>query len=150
MSPFSRWSRRLRPVGAAVALVLVAQTPLLAQGFRVIAHESVTASELPAATIAGLFMKQATKFPDGGAAVPVDQPIASPARGAFSTRVLGRRPAAVEQFWQQQIFSGGGTPPSQKPGDDAVVAFVKSTKGAIGYIGGDGPAPAGTKVIAVK
>ena len=150
MLALPRWLGRLRPVGAAVALVLAAHAPLQAQGFRVIAHESVAASELPAATVAGLFTKQATKFPDGAAAVPVDQPVASPARAAFSTRVLGRRPAAVEQFWQQQIFSGGGTPPSQRPSDDAVIAFVKSTKGAIGYIGGDGPAPAGTRLIAIK
>ena len=47
------------------------------------------------------------------------------------------------------MFSGKETPPVSKDTDDAVVAYVKSTKGGIGYVSASA-ATAGVKVLKLK
>lgn len=140
--------------GAAFLVVAVAgtaATPDLAeaQGFKIIAHSDVPVSEITASAASNIFLKKDSKFPGGPEAVPVDQPASSPTREAFSKAVHGRNTAAVVTFWQQQVFSGKDTPPPSKPSDDAIIAFVKSTPGAIGYVK-DGTATDGVKVVKLK
>lgn len=132
-----------------VLLLALAAAPAAAQSYKVIAHEGVAESELPRDVVAKLFLKQVAKFPSGTAAKPVDNAKASPARAEFSTAVLNRPVSAVETYWQQQIFTGKDVPPPSKASDDEVIAFVKATPGAIGYVSA-GASTAGVKVIAVK
>lgn len=142
---------------AAAALVLAAAvfgtaaTPhaAMAQGFKIVAHSDVPVAELTASAVSNLFLKKDSKFPGGPEAVPVDQPASAAIREAFSKAVHGRSTAAVVTFWQQQVFSGKDTPPSTKATDDAVIAFVKSTPGAIGYVR-EGTAADGVKVVKLK
>jgi ABC-type phosphate transport system substrate-binding protein len=133
---------------AAVALVAFA-APLQAQAFKVVAHEGVSDAELSADVLSKIFLKQSPKFPSGVAAKPVDLKKDSPVRAQFSTAVVGRPVTAVETYWQQQIFAGKEVPPPAKASDDEVLAFVRSTPGAIGYVSA-GAATAGVKVITVK
>jgi len=137
-----------RTVVAAAAVALCAARAS-AQDFKVVANNSVAAGDIAAADLAKIFLKQSSKFPDGGAAVPVDQGKASPARAAFSQKVMGKSVGAVDTYWQQQIFSGKDVPPATKSSDDEVIAFVKATPGAIGYVSA-GAAAAGVKVVTVK
>jgi ABC-type phosphate transport system substrate-binding protein len=83
------------------------------------------------------------------AAAPVYQVKAAAPRIVFDKTVLGKSVAAVETYWQQQIFSGKDVPPPAKGSDDDVIAFVKATPGGIGYVSA-GAAVAGVKVIGVK
>jgi ABC-type phosphate transport system substrate-binding protein len=140
--------RRVAPL--AIAAVLAGFSPSLAgaQGFQIVANSSVKADAIDKATAEKVFLKKAAAL-NGGAVTPVDQAIASPVRDAFSKSVLGRPAAAVQQFWQQQIFSGADVPPVVKTGDDAVIEFVKSTPGGIGYVSA-GASAAGVKVLALK
>lgn len=140
--------RTLGGVGTALLLIALAR-PAEAQAFKVIAHESVAETELPKDVVAKLFLKQVTKFPSGAAAKPVDLVKTSPVRAEFSTAILGRPVSAVETYWQQQIFAGKEVPPAAKASDDEVIALVRSTPGAIGYVSA-GAAVSGVKVIAVK
>jgi ABC-type phosphate transport system substrate-binding protein len=119
-----------------------------AQEFQVVANPSVSVAAVSASELSDVFLKKAQKV--GGAAVsPVDQGKTSALRAAFAKRVHGRATTAIDAFWQQQIFSGGESPPPSKASDDEVVAWVKATPGGIGYISA-GAAPAGVKVVAVK
>jgi ABC-type phosphate transport system substrate-binding protein len=131
---------------ATAAALTVAATPAAAQDFKVIAYSDL---EIAKADLAKLFLKQSNKLPDGTSAKPVDGAKGSPIRAAFSQNVLGRPVGAVEQYWQQQIFSGKDAPPPVKASDDEVAAFVKSTPGAIGYISA-GSSAGGAKVVTVK
>ncbi len=141
-------SLRTSIVSAVAALTLWA-APAAAQDFKVIVNSANSTSELPAAVASKIFLKEAAKFPNGTAATPVDQGKASPVRAAFSKTVVGRPVAAVETYWQQQIFSGKEVPPASKSSDDDVIAFVKANPGAIGYVSG-GASTAGVKVVDVK
>ena len=136
---------------ALLALVALAAAPrgVHAQDFKVIVNSANATDELSADQAAKLFLKQATKFPSGAAATPVDQAKGAAVRAAFSKAVLGKSVAAVETYWQQQIFSGKDVPPSTKPSDDDVIAFVKGNAGAIGYVSA-GAAVAGVKVVGIR
>jgi ABC-type phosphate transport system substrate-binding protein len=120
-----------------------------AQDFKVIANPSVTAADAPADAIAKVFTKQSKKLPDGSTVTPADLGKDSPVRAAFTRAVHGKSVSAIETFWQQQIFSGKEVPPATKNSDAEMLAWVRSTPGAIGYVSG-GASIDGVKVIAVK
>jgi ABC-type phosphate transport system substrate-binding protein len=130
-------------VAAAIA------TPAQAQAYKVIVHPDVAVSEVSTAALSNLFLKKDTRFEGGPEAVPVDLPATSPVRATFSKAVHARASAVIVQFWLQQVFSGKDTPPAIKASDDAVVAFVKSTPGGIGYVSASATAD-GVKVLKVK
>jgi ABC-type phosphate transport system substrate-binding protein len=142
-------TRFLRILAVAAIAVLASATPALAQDFKVIVNSANSTTDLPADVAAKLFLKQTAKFPNGTAAQPVDQGKSSAVRAAFSKAVLNRAVAAVETYWQQQIFSGKEVPPPAKASDDEVLAFVKANPGAIGYVSG-GASTAGVKVVDIK
>ncbi len=135
---------------AALAVCTLGVTRTVhAQDFKVIANSDMAVSDVPAAALSKVFLKQSSKLPDGTAVSPVDLQKDSGVRAAFTKAVHGRSVAAVETFWQQQIFSGKSVPPATKGSDAEVLAFVKSTPGAIGYVSGSASTD-GVKVIAVK
>ncbi|MCU0622635.1 MAG: hypothetical protein MUF53_02090 [Gemmatimonadaceae bacterium] len=138
---------RIRTFALVLAGALaLAAAPAAAQDFKVVANGDV---EISKADLAKVFLKQTSKLPDGTSAKPVDQGKGSAVRAAFSQAVLGRAVGAVEQYWQQQIFSGKDAPPPTKGSDDEIVAWVKATPGAIGYVSA-GASTAGVKVVTVK
>jgi hypothetical protein len=57
--------------------------------------------------------------------------------------------AAVKAYWQQRIFSGRGVPPPALDSDQAVLEYVASHPGAVGYVSG-AAAVGSTKVMSVK
>ena len=119
-----------------------------AQEFKLVAHPSLAVDAIDAPTAQKVFLKQVAKVA-GAAVTPVDQAPSAAVRDAFSKKVVGRPVGAVQQYWQQKIFSGGDVPPATKASDKDVLEFVKSTPGAIGYVS----AAAGTdggKVLALK
>ena len=138
-----------RAAVVATFTLCVTATTAMAQDFKVIVNSANPTSELPGDVAAKLFLKQSLKFPGGTAAQPVDQAKGSPVRASFSKALLGRPVAAVETFWQQQIFAGKEVPPPAKTSDDDVIAFVKANPGAIGYVSA-GAATAGVKVVDIK
>lgn len=127
-----------------------AAIPAQSQEFKVVVNAAASVTELPAATVSKLFLKQEKKLPSGTPAVPVDLVKTSPVRAAFTRVLHARAVGAVEQYWQQQLFSGRDTPPEAKPSDDEVLAFVKATPGAIGYVSASATIPSGVSVVTIK
>lgn len=123
------------------ALLLLLAVPVLqaaaSDGFVVIVNAS-RADTIDRSEISDIFMKRMTHWKSDGAAIePVDQIPASPSRTRFSDVVLRRNVAAMQAFWQQQIFSGRDVPPVEKSNDDKVIEFVREHPGAIGYVSAD-------------
>jgi ABC-type phosphate transport system substrate-binding protein len=96
-----------------------------------------------------MFLRLQTAWPEGGNVKPVDQAKSSPVREAFSREVLGKSIGAVEQYWTQAIFSGRAVPPVEKRSDADVVAYVRETPGAIGYVS-PGASTEGVKRLGIK
>jgi len=98
--------------------------------------------------VVGLFLKKSSEWDDGSPARPVDQAKDSLLREAFSKDILHKSVAAVNSYWQQQIFSGRAVPLPELASDEEVLAHVRLNPGAIGYVSGDANVSA-VKVIGV-
>ncbi|AXA91262.1 phosphate ABC transporter substrate-binding protein [Massilia sp. YMA4] len=84
--------------------------------------------------VAGIFLAEASSFPDGGEAVAVDQGVGSPLRDEFYQKVANRSPALMKAYWTKMIFTGRGQPPREAPNSAAVRRLVADNPGMIGYI----------------
>lgn len=135
----------------ALTIVLVLAVPALAPGaddFVVIVHPYVTGTQLRRADLAALFLRKATRWGGGKAAVPVDQSGTSAVRKAFSDSVLGMPVATAVQYWQKQMFARNPLrPPAVKGSDAEVVAFVAKTEGAVGYVSKGAALPPEVKAV---
>ncbi len=139
------------PAGAESPPAGVESPPAAAagRGFQVIVHPSNPAASVTRGELADVYLKKQTAWPDGSAIEPVEPPEASLTRTYFLSDVMnGRSALALRAFWQKKA-SSGRSPPVGKASEDEVVAFVKSTPGAIGYVA-PGTAVVGVKVVEVK
>lgn len=132
--------------GVTVSLDAASQA---ADGYQIIANERNPASAASREFLADVFLKRAGRWDSSQSAFPVDQRSDSRVRRAFSLSVLKRPVSAVRSYWTQRIFSGRDVPPPELGSDDAVIRFVASHPGAVGYIS-TGPIPAGTKRLEVR
>src|SRR5438128_730025 len=82
--------------------------------------------------LAQIFLKKISRVNDTEV-LPVDLVQSDPIRADFSKIVLDKSVAAVNAYWQQQIFSGKSVPPAEMSEDDAV-AFVRSNPAGIAYV----------------
>jgi ABC-type phosphate transport system substrate-binding protein len=127
--------RRLVSLLAALLLPALAA----AEGFVVVVHPQSPATSLSRKEVARLFLRQATTWPGGAQARPVDQPRTAPVREAFSQAILDRSAAQVDAYWTQAVFSGRAVPPPERRSDAEVLAYVRETPGSIGYVSPDAP-----------
>lgn len=116
-----------------LALALLAGVAAAADMVVVVSARSpVTA--LRAEQVADIFLSEATRFPDGGEVVALDQPIGSPLRDDFYLKVANRTPALMKAYWTKKIFTGRGQPPRELPNSLAVRKLVADNPTLIGYI----------------
>ena len=142
-------ARLCLPAGAALLLSATASRPALAQqtSFVVVVNGANLMSSISRSELAALFTKKEQSFSDGTPAFPVDLPDDDPVHEAFTQAVHGKSPRAIRSYWQQQIFSGRNVPPPQRSSDDQVLAYVRSTVGAIGYVRATARLGPGIKVL---
>lgn len=134
---------------AAVALVVLPVSVVSADAsYRVIVHPQVKGSQIPRASLTSIFLKQAPKWGDGSAVLPVDQSVRSSVRKAFSSDVLQQGLVAVQVYWQRRM-AAGVTPPPVKASDEEIVSFVASTPGAIGYVSAATPLPDSVRAVEI-
>jgi ABC-type phosphate transport system substrate-binding protein len=119
-------------------------------GFKLVVHESNLKQSITRDEVARFFLKQVTSWPAGGAVIPVDQEMESSVRQAFSKALLKRDVRAIKRYWQAQIFSGRAVPAPEKESDAAVLAFVQSTEGSIGYVSSSTRLVNGVKEIKIE
>jgi len=119
-------------LGLFLALLLPAVTA--AADFVVVVNPSIPISKLSRTEASRLFLRSATQWPNGEHVKPVDLRKGSSARASFTREIHGRSLGAIEQYWTQAVFSGRAVPPPEKRSDAEVVAYVRETPGAIGYV----------------
>lgn len=144
--------QRRSALAALLACVLVAggwAAAAAPPGFLVITHPSNPALSVERTFLADAFLKKSTRWPDDELIYPVDQSPDSGARQRFSEQVLRRSVFAVRSYWQQRIFAGRGLPPPELESDDAVLRYVRSRPGAVGYVS-DRAEIGGVKVLSVR
>ena len=123
-----------------LAILYGSAVPAAAQGkapYVVIVHPDNPAKSVSKKRVSRMLLKEISKWDNDVSAQPIDLDSKSPVRDEFSRDVHGRSVASIKNYWQRQIFSGDGVPPPEVPDDDAVIAFVSTHPGAIGYVSAD-------------
>lgn len=118
--------------------MLVLEQAVLAQapprrGIAVIMSESSTVPFLSNEKLALIFKRKRNFWDNGERIQPVNLPPAHPLRRAFSQQVFGRSPEELDDYWRDMYFHGV-LPPFVLASEEAVIRFVATTPGAIGYV----------------
>lgn len=128
--------------GRHLTLMLVALLSAVAAGrvqagasprIAVIVGTSAPRLTLNRDTLRDIYLKKIFVDNDGHRLIPVNLPPESPLRELF-TRTLIRMPdSQLQDYWNRQYFQGV-SPPYVLASQKAVVRFVASTPGSIGYV----------------
>jgi ABC-type phosphate transport system substrate-binding protein len=103
------------------------------RNFAVITAPGVTERHLTRETLSLIFRRKQNFWDSGSRIQPVNLPLAHPLRHVFSQSIIGQAPEAMEDYWREMYFHGI-LPPHVLASEEAVILFVSSTPGAIGYI----------------
>ncbi len=114
-----------------LTLFLVSQA---SAGVVVIVSPGTGLDSLSQSQVKSIFLGKVKSLPTGESAIPVNQTESSAVYDSFNDKVLGKSSAKVLQYWASRVFSGKGSPPEVVSDDQAVIDFVSSRKGAIGYV----------------
>lgn len=126
---------RLALVMAMSLLCAVAakRTHASEQPIVVIAAAGTVDTRLDREMLARVFLRKQLLWASGQRAQPVNLPAAHPLRLAFGQLALGAPPEAMQDYWRDMYFHGV-LPPHVVASEDAVLRFVASTPGGIGYV----------------
>jgi ABC-type phosphate transport system substrate-binding protein len=91
-------------------------------------------AELSTVQIADIFLGKSSRFPDGSAAIPIDQPESSAERSEFYTRYVRKSAVEMKMHWSKLIFTGRGQPPRALPDANAVKALLAQNPATISYL----------------
>lgn len=89
--------------------------------------------KLSVETVKLVFKRKSLMDTQGNRWVPVNLPAANPLRRVFSLAVFDALPEEMEEYWNEQYFQGVN-PPEVLSSEEAVLRFVVSTPGAVGYV----------------
>lgn len=120
-----------------------------APAYWVIVHPRNVVTAVNRKFLEDVFLKRRTAWGSGQKIFPVDLATSSPVRHRFSQDAIDRPVSAVKSYWQRLIFSGRDVPPPELDTEQQVIAYVRRTAGAIGYVSSDAELT-GVKTVPVK
>ncbi|MEO8257864.1 MAG: hypothetical protein ABI868_11015 [Acidobacteriota bacterium] len=136
-------------VMTAISLSAAVAAPAVPRAdYKVIANESVTVLHLSPDELRGVLLATRTSLADGGHVEPVLLRSGG-VQDAFVRQVTGKSPAGLENYYRSLVFTGKGAMPKMLASDAAMVAYVRVTKGAIGYVSSGSPTE-GVKVLELR
>jgi hypothetical protein len=118
---------------AVFSLAFARQEASPERPFAVIAAANTPDQRLSRESVSLMFRRRQNYWEDGTRIQPVNLPAGDQLRQAFSACIFGRKPEAMEDYWREMYFHGV-LPPHVLASEEAVVLFVLSTPGAIGYV----------------
>ena len=128
-----------------IILVFLSAMPAKAGGLVVIASPQVPVDTISVSDMAAIYTLKKTSWGNNIPMVPVNREANSPVREKFSEAVFNLSPQELAEYWNQLRFKGK-LPPLVQTSDQAVLGFVRSVPGAIGYIDAS-QATTGVKVL---
>ena len=119
--------------------------PGQASGLLVIASPQVPDSTVSVGQLTDIYMLRKTFWSDNTKVVPVNREASSAERTKFSAVVFNLSPQELAEYWNRLRFQGK-LPPLVQTSDQAVLGFVRSVPGAVGYVNAS-QSPADVKVL---
>lgn len=111
----------------------------------VVANPHVGINHLKQGELRRIFLGQASKFPNGQAAEPLD--VSGDTRNIFYQSILDKSPEQVATYWAKMIFTGKAEPAKQVRPQEVKQAVAASSR-AISYID-RAQADASVKIISI-
>lgn len=144
------WQGWRRPswVMALLVSVLLATAPVRAD-IAVIVHAANPVQSLTVRQVAELYLGRTRAFESGQYAVVVDHAREDPVRVRFFKDISGMSLGQVTAFWSRLKFTGQVQPPQTLEDDAAVLEYVRTNAGAIGYVGTSSIGGAKVKTVLV-
>ena len=99
----------------------------------VIVPQTHTAETVSQAELARIYQRRQRFWSNGAKIVPFNLMADHPVRHQFSLHIFNRLPEDMRDYWNTQYFQGV-SPPYALASAEAVIQFVASTPGAIGYV----------------
>lgn len=100
----------------------------------VVANKDNQMKVLTKKQIIDIYMGRTSRFPNGEAALPIDQNVDSSIRKLFYQNLVNKTVSEINAYWARLLFSGRSTPPRTVDNVASVINFIKNNKSAIGYI----------------
>ncbi|MEI9976913.1 MAG: hypothetical protein WDO73_35595 [Ignavibacteriota bacterium] len=114
----------------------------------IVVNRSVKITEIGKSDLHDIFLGASSSFKDGSRAVPVTLK-GGPVHEQFLKEYVGRSDMAFRSAWRQVVFAGQGTMPRAFDTEAALLEYIASTPGSVGYVG-KAPTQENVKTLAVK
>jgi ABC-type phosphate transport system substrate-binding protein len=131
---------------AALGMCLGAAQMAAAEDLVIIANNSVKAADISQSEAREVFLGDSNSV--GGSKVTPVLLHSGPAQDAF-LKLVGKSGSGVEATWRKQVFTGKGSMPHGCASEEAMIVYVGSTPGAIGYVSSN-KSLSGVKVLELK
>jgi len=120
-------------------------SPTRAGGLLIVASPQVPDSAISVTQLAEIYIFKKTFWSGNIQVIPVNREASSAEREIFTGAVFDLSPQNLGEFWNRLAFQGK-FPPLIQSSDQAVLGFVRSVPGAIGYINAN-QQPDGVKIL---
>ncbi|MEI6146771.1 MAG: phosphate ABC transporter substrate-binding protein [Methylococcales bacterium] len=100
----------------------------------VVVNATSPVTKLDKEQVANLFLGKSSSYPDGSAAVPIEQTDGAPAHDEFHKSVTEKSASQLKSYWSKMIFSGKGTAPKEVASNAELLKLLASNPAMIGYI----------------
>jgi len=122
-----------------LSLALMISVPEAAQeDIYIIINPQIDVKNLGANMLKDIYTNNKTKW-ESGDKIYITLLKKGPVHETFARQMIGMPPKELISLWKKVIFTGVGTPPKVVSTEEAMIRYVASKKGAIGYISGSTP-----------
>ena len=105
-----------------------------AESVVVVVSATSPVSKLDKEQVANLFLGKSSSYPDGSAAVPIEQTDATPAHDEFHKSITEKSASQLKSYWSKMIFSGKGTAPKEVASNAELLKLLAGNPAMIGYV----------------
>lgn len=118
----------------ATALALLAAGPVDAAELAVIVNAGNPVTDLSVPDVRDYYLKRKPVWKNGEKVRPVDQRGVGQERELFLDKVLDINEEEFVRYWLERQYANADKPPTKVNDDDAVIKFVSTLPGAIGFV----------------
>jgi ABC-type phosphate transport system substrate-binding protein len=127
--------KQLLPLTLTLILILFYVELAVAEGVVVVvANKDNQMKVLTKKQVIDIYMGRTSLFPNGQAALPLDQNSDSSIRKLFYQNLVNKTVSEINAYWARLLFSGRASPPRTVESVTSVINIIKNNKAAIGYI----------------
>ena len=100
----------------------------------VVVNAASTTQQLSQDEVINIFLGRYRSLPNGGSAIPIDQPESTLLRADFYRRLVNKELNEINAYWSRLIFSGRTLPPLQASSASDAIRLLVANPGGVAYV----------------